>query len=131
MNAPWPSEIWPLCPVRMSSPRIAMKYAPTVASCTVRKSLSTNGRTTNTTTPAANAIALSLITATPWSLRRSYAPRSRAAEEPGRAHEEHREDDRECCGEAQRAADPVHVRADEIEQHAEQEAADDGADRGV
>ena len=31
MNAPWPSEIWPVYPVTMFSPRMAMKYVPSWA----------------------------------------------------------------------------------------------------
>ena len=53
------------------------------------------------------------------------------AEEPGRPHEEHAEDDRERDREPQLAADPVHVGADEVQQDAEDQAADDRTDRRV
>ena len=74
-KAPWPSEICPLA-ASTSRPRIAMKYAPTVASCTVRNSESTNGSTASTTTPAQNVQSLAVMRAPPRSRRRARCGRT-------------------------------------------------------
>src|SRR5213593_4356918 len=129
MNAPWASEIWPVYPVTMLSPTIAMKYVPIWAPL-MSPTLSQWGATRMNATLAANA--------SPPATARASASLDTAhrlsPEQACRPSEQHDQDQ----GEGDREPHPVEVEVDvrvvgrdQVQDDADHEPADDRADRAL
>ncbi len=85
MNPPWPSEIWPVMPVRMTRPKSAIAYTATYV----------NSAIVNVPTKCGSAITAAASAAYPRRAARpaSDAPHHVAAEQPGGAEEQDEDQD--------------------------------------
>src|ERR1700736_3022233 len=110
MNAPWPSEIWPFMPVSTTRPSTAIAYAATK----MRSNTTNDGTIAGSTAITTTAIATG--TQRPAFERISGSPldalHRRAAEQAGRLHHQHHDDDRERGRVAQLVADRHDVGAE-------------------